>query len=145
MTDFPISGGCICGSVRYEINAPANCVVHCHCSMCRHSSAGLVNTLAITGQDQFVIQQGEDNLSNFEDIPPVRRRFCRSCGCSLYYTNDDLPGILFYYPATLDDGVHPGHPKEKEAHVHVNSMAEWDRITDKLPQFTEGPDNTILG
>jgi len=28
---------------------------------------------------------------------------------------------LFYYPATLDGAVHPGHPEGSEHHVHVGS------------------------
>jgi len=28
MTNFPISGGCLCGSIRYTVNGPADCVVH---------------------------------------------------------------------------------------------------------------------
>ena len=35
-------GGCLCGSVRYRVNAPLRDVTTCHCGECRksHGSAG---------------------------------------------------------------------------------------------------------
>ena len=38
-----VTGGCICGSVRYEINAPAISTGYCHCSCCRKFSGSAVN------------------------------------------------------------------------------------------------------
>ncbi len=36
---------------------------------------------------------------------------------------------------TLDGGVHPDHPEDKESHVYVGSKARWETISDGLPQF----------
>ena len=45
---------------------------------------------------------------------------------------------MYYYPATLDRGVHPGHPDEEEYHAYVGSKASWENFDDDLPKFIEG-------
>ena len=77
-------------------------------------------------------------------ISEAHRQFCRTCGCSLFYYLDALPDILFYYPATLDGGVHPGHPEGTEHHVHVGSKAKWESFEDSLPRHNEELDQTML-
>jgi len=138
MTTFPVSGGCLCGSVRYTVHGPANCVVHCHCSECRRSYASLVGTAATIEKKQVKIDQGEENLATYDAQPGVQRQFCRTCGCSLFYFADNLPGIVFYYPTTLDGGVHPGHPEEAEHHIFVESRVDWEAFEDKLPRHAQG-------
>ncbi len=145
MTNFPISGECFCGSVQYMVNGPANCVVHCHCSMCRRSYASLVGTAATIEKKQIKIVKGEDNLTIYEAPPGVRRQFCRNCGCSIFYFDDRLPEMVFYYPATLDEGSHPGHPEGAEHHVFIDSKANWERFEDNLPRHAEGVGTAALG
>ena len=145
MTDFPVSGGCICGSVRYTVKGPANCVVHCHCSQCRRSYASLVGTSATIEQKQVKINEGEENLNTCEILPGVRRQFCRTCGCSLFYYDNKFPTIMFYYPSTLDDGAHPGHPEGAEHHVFVESKVDWEAFEDNLPRHAEGVGIEALG
>lgn len=36
---LPLSGGCQCGAVRYEITAPPLALYVCHCTQCRRQSA----------------------------------------------------------------------------------------------------------
>lgn len=33
-----LTGGCLCGAVRYSISAPLKNVIACHCSHCRKIS-----------------------------------------------------------------------------------------------------------
>ena len=144
MTDFPVSGGCICGTVRYTVKGPANCVVHCHCSQCRRSYASLVGTAATIEQKQVKIDKGEDNLTTYEMPPRVRRQFCRTCGCSLFYFDSKWPEVMFYYPSTLDGGVHPGQSEGQEHHVHVGSKAIWEDFEDDLPRHASKIDHATL-
>ncbi len=140
MTKFPVSGGCHCGSVRYRVQGPANCVVHCHCSNCRRSYASLVGTAAVIERAKIIIEKGESHLTTYATPPEVQRQFCQKCGCSLFYSLDALPDLVFYYPATLDGGIHPGHPEGAERHIYVGSKAEWEQFEDDLPKHTEGPE-----
>lgn len=133
MTTFPVFGGCLCGNVRYKITGAAHCIVHCHCSKCRRIYASLVGTGAIIEKKFVTIDKGEKNLTAYEDSR-VKRQFCSTCGCSLFYYSNSLQNMMFYYPATLDEGVHPGHPEGTEHHIFVGSKAEWEHFEDNLPR-----------
>jgi hypothetical protein len=141
MNTFSVSGGCLCGSVRYTVNKAAKCVIHCHCSRCRKGHASLTTSCAIVNCGDLTIDQGSDNLITFTQQPEVQRKFCRTCGCSLLYYEDELPDKVFYYPATLDEGIHPGHPKGSEHHIYVDSKAEWELFETSLPWHDEDMDD----
>lgn len=136
-TKFPISGGCLCGAVRYTVLAPARSVEHCHCSICRRVHGALACTGAVVTRDELRIDQGRDNLSSYESSPGGHRKFCRTCGSPMFFEVDGFSGEAYFMPATLDGGVHPGHPPDSECHIYVESKAEWETITDDLPQFPE--------
>ena len=144
MTDFPIFGGCICEGVRYKVKGPTRCVVHCHCSQCRRSYASLVGTGATIESDQIEIIKGKDHLTTYEFSSEVRRQFCKNCGCSILYYDNRFPEIVFYFPSTLDDGVHPGHPEDNEHHVHINSKAAWENFEDNLPRHPDNVGKEVL-
>jgi hypothetical protein len=137
MTKFPISGGCLCGNVRYSVSGPAHCVIHCHCSMCRRSYASLVGTGASIEQKYVNIDKGAGYLTTHEDSPGVSRQFCSKCGCSLFFFADSLKHMVVYFPATLDGGVHPGHPEGGEHHSFVGSKVSWEKFKDNLPRHQE--------
>lgn len=139
-----LSGGCQCGRVRYTVSAPARSVVHCHCSQCRLSHATLAGTSATLDRDRFTIEQGEDHITSFEHPPGNHRKFCKTCGSSLFYIADDLPEVLFYFPATLDGGAHPGHEEGAEHHIHLSSKASWEIIETNLPKHDRGIDRATL-
>lgn len=144
MTSFPISGGCLCGRVRYTVGGPAHSVLHCHCSQCRLSHASLVGTSATIDRELFGVADGAENLTSYEHPPGNHRKFCSACGSSLFYISDDLPDILFYFPATLDDGAHPGQAERAENHIHVASKAPWESIELHLPRHDHGVSCAIL-
>ena len=141
MTDNPLSGGCLCGAVRYTVHAPPRLVWFCHCSMCRKASGSFFHTIGELARGQLSFEQGEDNLTDYDSSTGVRRQFCRTCGSPLFARDDDAPDIIYFLPATLDGGVHPGHPAGSEYHAYASSKAEWETIADALPQYDGmGPD-----
>ncbi len=128
-------GGCLCGAVRYTLHAPAKEVWHCHCEMCRKAWGALFSTTALVGRDDITNNQGQDNLTTYKSSPAIARHFCRTCGCDLFADLVDELECRLFAPATLDGGVHPGHPEDKESHIYVGSKAGWETISDGLPQF----------
>jgi len=126
MSTYESNGGCLCGSVRYAVRKPASAVVHCHCSRCRKGHASLITTCAVVERVNFSIRKGQDALTKFTYPPEVDREFCFKCGCSIVYRVESFPNTAFYYPATLDEGDHPGHPDGSEHHIYIGSKAEWE-------------------
>ncbi len=143
MTLFPVGGGCLCGAVQFTLLAPVRSVQHCHCSLCRRATGHFFASGAVVRRDDLNID-GSENLTTYFTSPSFGRQFCRTCGCHLFSTEHGDQEFMYLSPATLDGGVHPGHPPEKESHTYVASKAEWDRIPDGIAQFDENSPDEIV-
>jgi hypothetical protein len=83
------SGGCHCGRVRFEVDAPDEIVaVDCNCSMCRRS--GYLHL--IVPADDFRLLQGADALTEYRFNTGVARHlFCSNCGVKSFYVPRSHP------------------------------------------------------
>jgi hypothetical protein len=80
--DQSLSGGCLCGSVRFTATPANRDVGACHCSMCRKWTAGPF--LVLDCADTLKI--GDDaNLGVYRSSEWAERAFCKQCGTSLFY------------------------------------------------------------
>lgn len=82
-------GGCHCGAVRFEVDAPARPEVHdCNCSICRRS--GYLHL--IVPRDRFRLLSGEGNLETYTFNTGVAKHlFCRTCGTKSFYVPRSNP------------------------------------------------------
>ena len=145
MTRFPVQGGCHCGAIRYTLLSPALSVQHCHCSRCRKVYGNLAAQGAVIRRSQIRIE-GESQSDHLSKLAQLRRPVLQTCGCHLFSYEDSETELMYLAPATLDGGVHPGHPAGKETDIHVGSKAEWEQIGGDLPQFdAASPDEIITG
>lgn len=143
MAQYPLLGGCACGGVRYRLLGPPLSVQHCHCQTCRKMSGEFTSTGAVVRKTDIDIVSG-DTLKSFRTSLSFERRFCSGCGCCLFAYEDSEDELMYFAPATLDGGVHPGHDPASESHIYVRSKAEWEVIGDGLPQHpTVSPDEII--
>jgi len=127
----PYRGSCLCGAVRFEVDAFLADAAHCHCRMCRKFHGASFATFATAKRDAFRWLQGEDRLKRYTADNGTTRTFCGDCGSSLSFhsprANQDEIEITM---GTLDDDV----PLEPSAHIFVGSAASWTRLTDSLPK-----------
>jgi len=130
-----LTGHCLCGSVRYEIDGDALALMYCHCEACRRATGSSLNTSLLVRRDAFRILAGEDAVSFFESSPENRRYFCTRCGSPVFKHFPRPPELLTVRAGTLDSdpGVRPA------AHIWVSEKAPWYEISDGLPQFPRGP------
>jgi hypothetical protein len=71
------TGGCHCGTVRYEVSMSLEGVVSCNCSIC--TKAGYI--LAFVPANQFKIVSGEDTLRDYQFNKKIAHHvFCSTCG-----------------------------------------------------------------
>jgi hypothetical protein len=127
-----ITGKCLCGKVRYEINGRLGPVVYCHCSMCRRATGSAFATNASVRTNEFRVVAGSELISEYESSPSNIRAFCSRCGSPLY--------CRWFGLARIRLGTVDGDPGECPiAHVWARSKAPWHEITDSLEQFEEAP------
>lgn len=99
-----ITGGCLCGAVRYRITAPPIVTRVCWCRVCQYLAAGggTVNTCFPSAQ---VSVQGE--LNDFRSVADsgnvMHRRFCPKCGTQVFSEAEARPHLIFVRAGTLDD------------------------------------------
>ena len=76
-------GGCHCGAVAFEVEAPAQLEVsECNCSIC--SKSGYLHL--IVDKDQFHLLRGEEMLSTYSfDSHEAKHKFCKNCGIKSFY------------------------------------------------------------
>lgn len=114
-------GGCHCGSVRFEVDAPAHPDVDdCNCSIC--SKTGYLHL--IVKRDAFRLLQGEEALSTYTfNTGTAKHLFCRYCGVKPFYVPRSHPDGYSINARCLDPGtltgmnIHPFDGRNWEASV----------------------------
>ena len=95
-------GGCHCGRVRFEVNAPADvAATECNCSICRMS--GYLH-LFVNRKD-FRLLRGDDALSTYTfNTGQAKHLFCTSCGVKSFYIPRSHPDGLSVNVRCIDQG-----------------------------------------
>lgn len=100
------SGGCHCGRVRFEVDAPAEIAVdECNCSMCARS--GYLHL--IVPAKQFRITKGEDSLTTYSFNTGVAKHlFCKICGIKSFYVPRSHPDGISVNARCIDSDTVKG-------------------------------------
>lgn len=124
-------GNCFCGAVQFGVTGDPAGMGYCHCSSCRHWSAGPVNAFTLWKLDQLKITAGENNIGTYNKTPNSSRKWCKTCGGHLF-TEHPQWGLVDVYAAMLPSlDFKPG--------VHVNYSETVLRIQDGLPHLKDFP------
>jgi hypothetical protein len=104
-TTHPIihRGGCHCGRVRFEVDAPAHiAVLDCNCSICRMS--GFLHLIVPAAC--FRLLSGADALTKYTfNTGIAQHRFCRHCGIKAFYIPRSNPDGVDVNLRCLDPGT----------------------------------------
>jgi len=82
-------GGCHCGAVAFEVDAPARVTVsECNCSVCRMT--GFLHL--IVPRTRFRLLRGAEALSEYRfNTRTAQHLFCRHCGVKSFYVPRSNP------------------------------------------------------
>jgi len=97
------AGGCHCGAVRFEVQAPARIeVTDCNCSMC--SKTGYLHL--IVPKLRFKLLSGEAALRTYEfNTRTAKHLFCSICGIKSFYVPRSHPDGFSVNARCLDEGT----------------------------------------
>lgn len=128
------TGGCHCGRLRYQFSGPLRDIAHCHCSICRRVSGGLVTTWITLPARAFKWLEGVP--ARYDSSASCARYFCADCGAHLALVTHLSPDSIDVTIATLD------HPERAPAdrHIWTDSRLPWLRLDEHLP---EEPEETL--
>ena len=125
------SGNCFCGTVAFTATGAPAVMGYCHCSSCRHWSAGPVNAFTLWSPDALQVTSGADRIGTYNKTPNSARKWCTACGGHLF---TDHPGmkLVDIYASNL-----PGLAFKPA--IHVNYVETVLPMKDGLPKFRDFP------
>jgi len=136
MNDDPISGSCLCGTVKFTVKPPFSAFRYCHCSRCRKASGSAHAANLFVPRAQFEWSAGEDSVKRY-DLPQAQRFsvwFCGECGSRVPHNVKTREDVLV--PAGLLDGDPQMRP---ENNIFWASKAAWYVEPHERAFFSEYP------
>lgn len=125
------TSSCFCGEVRFEVTGEPVAMGYCHCSSCRHWSAGPVNAFTLWKPETLQVTQGAASIGTYNKTPGSSRKWCKKCGGHLFTDHPGF-GLVDVYAALLPKlCFEPG--------VHVNYAETVLRIHDSNPKLKDLP------
>ena len=97
-------GGCLCGSVRYQVTGAPEVASVCHCRYCQLRSGSAFSISVYFAQDQ--VQLGDGAVKTHELTTASGRafdtRFCTECGTTVWWTIGTRPNSIGISGGTFD-------------------------------------------
>jgi ADP-ribosyl-[dinitrogen reductase] hydrolase len=128
-----VSGSCLCGNVRYEIDRLDGQIGHCHCKTCRKAHSAAYASTARVNRPHFRWTAGKDLVRGFASSPGKTRYFCGTCGTHIVAEREGEDQVILRV-ASLDDD--PGD--RPVVHIWTAHDAPW-LTGEGLPAFAERP------
>ena len=131
-----ITGGCLCGSVRYEITQEPIVTRVCWCRLCQFIGAGSA-TVNSCFRAEAMSSRGEtrDYRSVADSGNVMHRRFCPTCGTHVFSAAESRPHLVFVRAGTLDD---PEIARPATT-IWTSQAPSWACIDEALPRVERQP------
>lgn len=131
-----LTGGCLCGAVRYQCAAEPVMSVNCHCRSCQQASGSAyaaicmvpMAAVTVTGEVRYYDSPGDTGHN-------VSRGFCPTCGSHLFGKPAVLPALIGIKAASLDE---PSR-YQPSLDMYVDSAQPWNCMNPDLPKFAKAP------
>ncbi len=128
-----LTGGCLCGTVRFELrSAPFDCG-WCHCRTCQLFGGAPAMAFASVPDGDFNWSEGEQEVRWLKSSSFGRRAFCGQCGTPLQVRVEHQPDTVDFPVVTLDDPA----AAPPEFHIFWSSKIAWFNPGDDLPRHEE--------
>ncbi len=134
-----ITGGCLCGAIRYQADQPPNQIYACHCRMCQRHTGSAFWAGAKFPPDAFRFTKGRPSVYRSSKI--LERYYCADCGSSvaLNYLERTWAGEVPGFEAALGSLDDPAD-LEPEFHFGVESRLPWLHFDPSIPQYRADQD-----
>ena len=131
-----ITGGCLCGAVRYSASGEPRFTGLCHCTDCQKFTGSAfavvvgvpASAVSITGKLGSFTKNGDSGK-------PMERRFCPQCGSAIVDVASAMPEIMMIAAGTLDD---PSWLKPR-SQIFCDSAQPWVDLQGDMKAFPRMP------
>lgn len=132
-----LNGSCLCGAVAYQVDAPLERIVHCHCRTCRKTHGSAFSSVTAVPREKFKWLRGVDTLGSFESSPGKFRRFCTKCGSHVMAERTAQPVVLLRL-GCLDNNAPDDVQGRPDIHIWRSDAAAWYDPHRQAPEKAEG-------
>lgn len=131
------TGGCQCGTIRFEAMGDALRIHACHCTDCQRQSGSAFGMTMVVAEANFRLTQGEVNTFTLTSDAGRTKLggFCPKCGTRIYHKVESRPGFVSVKAGTLDDtsGLSP------QLHIWTRSKQGWVAIPEGVETYETQP------
>jgi hypothetical protein len=128
-----VTGGCMCGAIRYRAEGEPVHNALCHCTDCRRAAGA-----PIVGWALFPLEAVEITGTpvTYNSSGDVERQFCGTCGTGLFFRSASVfPGQVDIQTATFDDP----DALAPSACIQTADAPAWLATVSELPSFPRYP------
>lgn len=138
MSDDPMTGGCQCDAVRYELSAPPIETYVCHCLECRGQSSSAFGISVIARADALRVTKGAPKTwtRQTESGGRLDCAFCGTCGARLWHRGDRAPETLSVKGGSLDEPV----DLTAARHIWTSRRLPGIMLPENVESFPEEPE-----
>lgn len=126
-----LSGGCLCGRIRYSTSRPETSGALCHCMTCRRAAGAPAVAWFTVRAEGLRFEQGTP--AEYRSSEHAIRQFCDHCGTPLTYRHEQHPGYVDITTASLDD-PELAPPSD---HIWTSHRLRWMEHLDRMPDHPE--------
>jgi len=133
-----LTGGCLCGAIRFRLASAPFDAGWCHCRTCQLSGSPAMAFASVKAGD-WVVSAGEDRIAHVRSSDIAERLFCSACGTPLAIDYDVQPETFDFSLGTLDNpgAIAPGF------HIFWGSRVDWFNPGDDLPRYDRFRPDTV--
>jgi hypothetical protein len=121
-----MTGSCLCGAVRFEVDGDFDRVSQCHCTSCKKLSGGVGTVNGRARANAIRILEGADVVRTYQPEEGSAKTFCSLCGSNLFGGGWPQSEFASVRLTTLDDAPH----RKPDLHIYVRSLAPWETLPD---------------
>jgi hypothetical protein len=75
-----VTGQCLCGNVRFEIDGDLGETRLCYCTLCRRANGSAFSANVAVSIERYRLRSGREDIREYESSPGAFRAFCSRCG-----------------------------------------------------------------
>jgi hypothetical protein len=126
MAELPLTGGCLCGAVRYEVSEPPLSAGYCHCTRCQRRTGTAASAQARLAPGSFRIVAGAELVREYAPPDGFLKCFCSNCGSALWSRDPAAGEVMSVRLGSFDRG----HGIRPQFRAFTRYAAEWEPIPD---------------
>lgn len=128
-----ITGGCLCGKIRYTITQSVQNIVACHCTHCQKSSGSAMSHNTLVPMSAFSITSGHPRI--YSDMAAsgnkLYRAFCPDCGSPIHSQREKVPEMMIVKVGTIDNT----DAMKVIMNIWTKSSCPWAHISPDTEQY----------